>query len=92
MLGGIPKAVVADVGLFIGWVVKRRRVRDVRQEEHEEERWGREEDRMMKKICAGLMFHESCLYPGNWLRSPGWIALNTMRSATTKIQQNVEKY
>jgi hypothetical protein len=38
MLGGIPKAVVADVGLFIGWVVKRRRVRDVRQEEHEEER------------------------------------------------------
>ncbi|KAJ6081031.1 hypothetical protein N7499_005905 [Penicillium canescens] len=38
MLGGIPKAVVADVGLFIGWVIKRRRVRDVRQEEHEEER------------------------------------------------------
>jgi len=25
-LGGVPKAVVADVGLFIGWIMKRRRL------------------------------------------------------------------
>lgn len=32
-LGGVPKAVVADVGLFIGWVMKRRGQREGELEE-----------------------------------------------------------
>lgn len=30
-MGGVPKAVVADVGLFLGWVARKRQEEELRE-------------------------------------------------------------